>query len=288
MEHIVESELLAHGIRSLSNEEIRKVWGDTHSQIVWMEQGQIIIDGIDRFLEFRKKLFDIPVRPGTAAPREAALIAGMTGKTRRVTYYNLDIYAEDKADAVLTASGTMSVCAREGIDAAVTAGISGFFPEMLYGSEEVLVTKGDGPPDIAALTALSVTLVSSGLKDMFDHKGTFRFLEQHGVRSIGVNRDCYTGYLFAGDQAALSRSGEPAASDHSVLIVNEINEEKRIQDRKILDQAIEYGLEAERQGGYYMPVVNDRVDQLTDGQSARIQLQALVDNALLAAELTSD
>ena len=292
MQYIVESALLVHGIRGLSNDEIRGAWGEIDPRIAWMEQGKIMIDGIDRFLDFRARMFEGPVRPGAAEPREAALIAKMTGKTKRVNHFNLDAYAEKGADAVLTASGAMSVCAREGIDAAVTAGIGGFFPEMLYGKGEVLVTKGDGPPDIATLTSLPVRLISSGPKDMLDCEGTFRFLEQHGVRSLGVERDIYTGYIFTGEESrlsgCLSDKGTVLLSDsddQAVLIVNEIPENQRIADRAILDEAVEYGLEAERQGGYYHPAVNARIEALTEGASARLQLHALVQNARLAAGL---
>lgn len=286
MDYIVESALMVHGIRGLTDEEIRSAWGDVDPRIVWMEEGQIIIGGIDRFLEFRARMFEGPVRPGTAAPKEAALIAKMTGKTKRVNHFNLEAYSDIDADAVLTASGAMSVCAREGIGAAVTAGIGGFFPEMLYGKGEILVTKGDGPPDVATLTSLAVTLISSGPKDMLDYEGTFRFLEQHGVRSFGVARDIYTGYLFVGEPAHLSGMLEDAAAaEHSVLIINEIPEKDRTQDRAILDAAVEYGLEAEKQGGYYHPAVNAKIEELTDKASARLQLAALVANARLAAQL---
>lgn len=291
MNYIVESALLVHGIRGLSNDEIREAWGDTDPHIVWMEQGRIMIDGIDRFLDFRARMFEGPVRPGTAEPKEAALIAKMTGNTKRVNHFNMQAYAEIAADAVLTASGAMSICDKEGFDAAVTAGIGGFFPEMLYGKEELLVTKGDGPPDIATLTALNVKLIASGPKDMLDYAGTFRFLEQHGVRSLGVVRDTYTGYLFVGEEAALSGrfytqgGGQEIDDDRSVLIINEIPEEDRARDRAILDTAVEYGLEAEKQGGYYHPAVNAKIEELTDGASARLQLAALVANARLAARL---
>lgn len=288
MHYLVESALLVHGIRGLSNDEIREAWGETDPRIAWMEQGKIMIDGIDRFLDFRARMFEGPVRPGTAEPREAALIAKMTGKTKRVNHFNLDAYADKGADAVLTASGAMSVCAREGIGAAVTAGIGGFFPEMLYGKGEVLVTKGDGPPDVATLTSLPVRLISSGPKDMLDCEGTFRFLEQHGVRSLGVERDIYTGYIFTGEESRLSgrMADKPEQPDKAgILIVNEIPENQRIADRAILDEAVEYGLEAERQGGYYHPAVNARIEALTDRASARLQLHALVQNARLAAGL---
>ncbi len=40
MDYIVESALMVHGIRGLSDEEIRAAWGDTDPRIAWMEEGR--------------------------------------------------------------------------------------------------------------------------------------------------------------------------------------------------------------------------------------------------------
>lgn len=271
MDYIVESALLTHGIKDLSEDVFRHYWGDDPSKIVWVEKGKLIIGTLERFLPFREK--------AVAAAREGRM-------TRRANHFNLDTYLEMEEDAVLTASGALSVCAREGIDAAVTAGIGGFFPELLEDNGKHLWTKGDGPPDVATLTSLDKILISSGPKDMLDYPGTIRFLHEHGVSVCGVKRDIYTGYLFIGEAAELPDMIQDARGMKGpALIINEIDETKRMSDRSILDEAVLCGLETEKRGGYYHPAVNACIEEKTSGYSARLQLAALLDNARLAAKL---
>ena len=290
MNYLIESALLVHGIRDLDDELILHYWGSESGQIVWMEKGEIVIGDIRQLLDFRNRCRDEGVIP------------------RRANHYNLDKYAEIGADSVLTASGAMSVCARaadgtltvKGVQtggryAAVTAGIGGFFPGLLEENDSHLWTKGDGPPDVATLTSLNVVLVSSGPKDMLDYAGTIRFLDEHGVKVLGVSRDVFSGYIFIGEEAKLPGVLEGARADHddlskdasqeSVLIINEIAEEKRISDRGMLDEAVSYALEEEKKGGYYHPAVNAKIEELTHGYSACLQLAALIENAQIAAKL---
>ncbi|MBQ4361386.1 MAG: pseudouridine-5'-phosphate glycosidase [Lachnospiraceae bacterium] len=287
MKYLIESALLVHGIKNLDEQTILHYWDSADGQIVWMEAGEIVTGGIDRLLDFRGRM-----RANGQIPR-------------RANHFNIDKYAEIGADCVMTASGAMSVCAREGIPAAVTAGIGGFFPEILEEAEGILWTRGDGPPDVATLTGLNVVLVASGPKDMLDCPGTIRFLDEHGVHTYGASRNVYTGYLFVGEETCLSPlAGEGSAPgadcdsvrmkalsdaargrDASVLVINEIAEGKRMSDRRILDEAVEFALEEEKKGGYYHPAVNAKIEELTGGYSARLQLAALAANARLAQKL---
>lgn len=272
MNYLIESALLIHGIKNIPEDTILKYWNLPHAQIAWMEQGEIKKGDIEQLMDFRRRM------------RESGCVP------RRANHYNLDEYIKLGADAVLTASGTMSVCTRNGTGTAVTAGIGGFFPEMLEENDGHLWTKGFGPPDVATLVELSTVLVSSGPKDMLDYRGTIRYLDEHKVSVCGVRRRCFSGYMFKGEEAPLPKTLEDAAEeirkpDRSVLIINEIEPEKRIDNRVILDQAVEYGLEQEKQGGYYHPAVNAKIEELTSGYSALLQLAALLSNAQLAETL---
>ena len=282
MNRLIESALLTHGSLSVSTDRLGEIWDGYPAEIVWMEKGRIVIGDMDRFLSFR---YDV-------------LKSGR--KTGRLNHFNLDAALDDDnmADAAMTASGAVSVCAREGIEAAVTAGIGGFFPGELVlskaGSEEAgLVPAGKRtPPDLATLEMLPVTLISSGPKDMLDYGGTIRYLADHGVTVRGLKRDIFTGYLFVGEPAQIPDSpGRGAASAREAvsaqagrrtggaLLINEIPEEKRVSDRSILLKAVAYAEEAEKNGAYYHPAVNAKIDELTDGYSAELQLRALLVNA---------
>ena len=73
-----------------------------------------------------------------------------------------------------------------------------------------------------------------------------------------------------------------------LLIIKEIPEETRVEDRSILAEAVEEGKRAEKEGRYFHPAVNGRIDDLTKGYASFIQLESLLANAKLAKELTKD
>ena len=52
-----------------------------------------------------------------------------------------------------------------------------------------------------------------------------------------------------------------------------------MQDEGILAAAVNAGKKAEQEGRYYHPAANGKIDELTDGYSSRIQLEALLNNA---------
>ena len=41
MEYLVESALLTHGLKSVSNETIKKEWQDPGKKITWIDHGEI-------------------------------------------------------------------------------------------------------------------------------------------------------------------------------------------------------------------------------------------------------
>lgn len=60
MEYLVESALLTHGLKSVSNETIKKEWQDPGKKITWIDHGEIRIGDIDEFLEFRSRAATYP------------------------------------------------------------------------------------------------------------------------------------------------------------------------------------------------------------------------------------
>lgn len=50
MEYLVESALLTHGLKSVSNETIKKEWQDPGKKITWIDHGEIRIGDIVSFL----------------------------------------------------------------------------------------------------------------------------------------------------------------------------------------------------------------------------------------------
>lgn len=246
MKCLIETALLTHGLKSVTNEEIRKAWTEGHENLAWVSEGRIVIGGIDQYLEFRK--------------RAKELI--------RIDCDLLDSALKEGLSGALTASGTMKVCQKLKVPFAVTCGMGGI--GEIKGEELC--------PDLPALADLPVSLISAGPKDMLDRKQTISWLISHGVTVLGAVRDYCTGYIFNGERVELQGVYKGEAKP-PLLIINEIEEDKRVQDRGILVAAVNAGREAEQEGKYYHPAVNGKIDELTGGYSSRIQLEALLNNA---------
>ncbi len=92
MEYLVESALLTHGLKSVSNETIKKEWQDPGKKITWIDHGEIRIGDIDEFLEFRSRASAYP----------------------RIDCDLLEKALVEKQSGALTASGTMAVCVKNG------------------------------------------------------------------------------------------------------------------------------------------------------------------------------
>ena len=152
MEYLVESALLTHGLKSVSNETIKKEWQDPGKKITWIDHGEIRIGDIDEFLEFRSRASAYP----------------------RIDCDLLEKALVEKQSGALTASGTMAVCVKMGIPVAITCGMGGIGDIK---GEELC-------PDLPALQQIPVVLISAGPKDMLDRKASnkAKILDRHSGR----------------------------------------------------------------------------------------------------------
>ena len=78
---------------------------------------------------------------------------------------------------------------------------------------------------------------------------------------------------------------QPGGLHPPLLIINEIPEENRSSDLRILAEAVAEGKRAEAEGRYFHPAANGKIDELTEGRSSKIQLASLLENAELAKQL---
>ena len=253
MRHLVETALLTHGLRSITNDEIQKVWTDHESNIAWVSEGNVVVGDIEAYLKFRGKAENlIRINSDTL---ENALKEGLSG--------------------ALTASGTLAVCEKLGIPLAVTCGMGG-------------ISDGDRIcQDLSALAALPVALITTGPKDMMDREATIKWLTDRGVQVLGTKRDFCSGYIFVGENVALQGvyGRERKEIKPSMLLIREIPEEKRVQNHEFLKAGVEAGKKAAAEGRSFHPAVNGKIDELTDGYSSRIQLKSLLENVKFAKSL---
>ena len=245
--YLVETALLTHGIRSVSNEEILRRWPDRKQNIVFLDRGEIRITDIESYLAFRVDVDSI----------------------HRVDMDTIEEAICDRRSAALTASATMRVCAERKIPYAVTAGMGGI--GAIEGEELC--------PDLPALEKLSVKLISCGPKDMLDRRETYRWLKDRGVIVTDLGRNFSTGYVFCGEKIAFSGCTEEEflSSPHG-LLVHEIPESERIEDMEILRRAVREGYKKQREGANFHPAVNGALDSITGGYSSILQLDGLIAN----------
>ena len=253
---LVETCLLTHGLRSVTDDMLLEHWPKELDCIVWVDQGKVRIGGMEDYIPFRRRAAEI-------------------GRI------DCDTFADAIRNGVsgaLTASGTMRVCQELGIPLAVTCGMGGLCDII---GEELC-------PDLPALEQIPVSLISAGPKDMLDVSGTIGWLQEHGVQVLGADCDRYTGYIFRSTDVPLSGKlgaalPQPAGK---MLIINPIPEADRIQDLTLLQKGIDAGKEAEKLGGMYHPAANAAYDKLSNGWSSVIQMHGLIANAKLAEQLT--
>ena len=251
--YLAESALLTHGLRSISEEELIRMWPQDSASIAWMEDGRLRVGGIEDFCRFRKKAQDFD----------------------RVNYQNYEYYASNGKSGALTASGTMKACEGLGIALAVTCGMGG----LMEGQEPKECH------DLQALANSPVSLLAVSQKDMFDLGRTIKAMEEAGITILGYHSDVCDGYLFEGEKVKISGCWREEAPSKNTLFLRSIQTEERIADKEILSQAFQYGQEQKIQGRAFHPAVNAKIDELTEGYSSRIQLRALIENIAWAEEL---
>ena len=259
MEFLAETAFLTRGLSCLSNEELAKAWPYDDPVFVWLEQGKVTRGSMQAYLPFRTRARELP----------------------RLDSMGLNDARKAGLSASLTASGTMAVCEELGISLAVTCGMGGVGQIK---AEQICV-------DLPALASIPVALLASSPKDMLDIPATIRWLTDRNVHVAGP---ACTGWVFNGDPVPVPETWADypdadticqAAKEDGLLLLNPIPAERRIQDRTILAAAIEAGLREEAAGGDYHPAANTEIHRLTDGYSARLQLQAFIDNLHLAKSL---
>lgn len=263
--YLVETCLLSHGLRTVPDEDVYDAFSKTGAHFAWIQRGKICLGDTEDFLKFRAKRVEL-----------------------RANRENLEIYCREEADAALTASGVMEICIRHGIDMAVTCGMGG-----IDLSENKRISS-----DLIALKDLPVALLATSVKDVLDIPQSMKWLRNHDVKILGHGTERCSGYVLRSCCEQVDGTfgvGEfPAIREEikrlgrGMLLLNPIDEGKRMKDHGILRSAIDAGKVAVCQGGYFHPAANARLDELSKGRTSFLQLESLRGNILLADKLTCE
>jgi pseudouridine-5'-phosphate glycosidase len=197
------------------------------------------------------------------------------------------------ATGATTVAATMIVAAQAGIRVFATGGIGG----VHRGAE----LSFDVSADLLELARTSVAVVCAGAKAILDLRLTLEVLETHGVPVLGHGTDEFPAFYSRGIGLKLGwRLDTPAAIaavlhakwaaglEGGVVIANPIAPEHEIAQEHI-DGAIAQALEEARTqgiaGAAITPFLLERVSQLTGGDSLAANIELVLSNARLAAQV---
>jgi len=192
-----------------------------------------------------------------------------------------------------TVAATMLIAALAGIRVFATGGIGG----VHRGAE----TSFDISADLQELARTPVAVVCAGVKSILDLRLTLEYLETHGVPVIGYRTDRLPAFFCRdSDFGVDARFDEPAdiarvmqaqwalGSGGGMVIANPIPAEHALP-REAVDAAIAQALADAGAGGIsgkaVTPFLLARVNALTGGESLAGNIQLVLNNARLAAQL---
>ena len=249
---------------------------------------------------------DNGAEPATIAVIGGKLCAGLTEeeidylgregtKVTKASRRDLPMLIAKKADGATTVAATMIIAAMAGIKVFATGGIGG----VHRGAETTM----DISADLEEMAQTPVAVVCAGAKSILDLGLTLEYLETKGVPVLGYKtRELpafYTphsgfavGYRldtpeeFAAAINAQREMGYPGG----MLITNPIPEEFAMP-KDVIDSAIERALkEADEQGikgKETTPFLLAKVCELTGGDSLASNIQLVLNNVKLAAQIAS-
>jgi pseudouridine-5'-phosphate glycosidase len=242
--------------------------------------------------------------PATVAVLNGRLLAGLTradidtlgragSSVTKASRRDLPVLVARRAHGATTVAATMIVAALAGIRIFATGGIGG----VHRGAE----TSFDISADLQELARTPVAVVCAGIKSILDLALTREYLETHGVPLIGYGTDRLPAFYSRdsghgvdvrldtpAEVAAVMRAQWALGYPGGLVIANPVPEAHALP-RERVDAAIEQALaDAQAQGisgKESTPFLLQRVNELTGGQSLAANIQLVLNNARLAAQV---
>ena len=249
---------------------------------------------------------DNGAEPATIAVIGGKLCAGLTEeeidylgregtKVTKASRRDLPMLIAKKADGATTVAATMIIAAMAGIKVFATGGIGG----VHRGAETTM----DISADLEEMAQTPVAVVCAGAKSILDLGLTLEYLETKGVPVLGYKTKelpaFYTPHSGFAVDYRLDTPEEFAAAINAqremgypggMLITNPIPEEFAMP-KDVIDSAIERALkEADEQGikgKETTPFLLAKVCELTRGDSLASNIQLVLNNVKLAAQIAS-
>ena len=196
-------------------------------------------------------------------------------------------------DGATTVAATMIVAGLAGIRVFATGGIGG----VHRGATQTM----DISADLQELARTSVAVVCAGAKSILDLELTLEYLETHGVPVLGYQTDEFPAFYTRSSGLPVDyRTDTPLEAARilhakwalglagGIIIANPVPEAYAMPSAKI-ETAIRRALaEAEARGvkgKAITPFLLSRIEELTEGKSLEANIQLVINNARLAAEV---
>lgn len=211
----------------------------------------------------------------------------------KVSRRDIPTIVAQKKDGATTVASTMIIAELAGISIFATGGIGG----VHRGAEETM----DISADLEELAQTNVAVICAGAKSILDIGLTLEYLETKGVPVLGYQTAelpaFYTresGFKVdskvdsAEDMAKILRAKWDLGLQGGVVIANPVQKEYSL-DFKEMEKVINSALEEMNQKGIKgkdsTPFLLGKVKELTAGKSLETNIQLVLNNAKLAAEI---
>lgn len=198
-----------------------------------------------------------------------------------------------KLNGATTVASTMIIAEMAGIKVFATGGIGG----VHRGAEETM----DISADLQELAKIDVAVVSAGVKSILDLKLTLEYLETFGVPVLGFGTEEFPAFFSrksglkvdykiesVEELAKILKTKWELNLNGGIVIANPIPEKFEVEYSEI-NEAIEQAIvEAEKlniQGKEITPFLLAKIEKLTQGKSLAANIQLVLNNAKLAAQL---
>ncbi len=190
-----------------------------------------------------------------------------------------------------TVAGTMFAAEKAGIKVFATGGIGGVHREHPF----------DISTDLQALASIPVIVVCAGAKSILDLRATLEYLETMGVPVVGYGTDKFPEFFSPGKNHPVSvkldtpdavvdfaRAHWDMGMKSAVLVCQPIPGGAALDSqaaRQAEETASKEAQQKNMRGQELTPFLLKRVNELTGGKSLRANLDLLLNNARLAAQI---
>jgi pseudouridine-5'-phosphate glycosidase len=196
-----------------------------------------------------------------------------------------------------TVAGTMVAASTAGIRVFATGGIGGVHRQLPHETRFAM----DISTDLTILAQVPMIVVCAGAKAILDLPATLEYLETAGVPVVGFQTDDFPAFYSRssglptsataetpGDIAHLARLHWELGFHSAILVANPPPVESALSNEvveKAVEQAMHEAHAANIHGQQVTPFLLERVSELTHGSSLAANLDLLLNNARLAADV---